>query len=293
MIGVDGVRRDALAAAHTPHIDAIARDGIFRSFVVGDQTPVNSGPLWATVALGVWPVEHGVYDNSLASSRLGRFPDFLHALEQVDPRVRTYVAVGWQPLVKMFRSPHRLVAPCGDRLGFEVSDEIIARDAVDVFGHDDVSAAFVHLAEPDCVAHLHGVGSEYLASIERTDARLGRIVSAIESRQGETWTIVVVTDHGHLDEGGHGGRTPEEAGAWLTARGPDMRGASASHVDIFPTVFAALGKALPTGVATAGVALQHDVREVCPVPDDMKRTWKTPSISSARSDEVVPIRRGR
>ena len=36
----------------------------------------------------------------------------------------------------------------------------------------------------------------------------------------EDWTIVVVTDHGHLDEGGHGGREPEVATAWAAAAGP-------------------------------------------------------------------------
>ncbi len=34
---------------------------------------------------------------------------------------------------------------------------------------------------------------------------------------------MVVTDHGHLDEGGHGGREPEVETAWAAAAGPGIR----------------------------------------------------------------------
>jgi len=34
---------------------------------------------------------------------------------------------------------------------------------------------------------------------------------------------VVVTDHGHLDQGGHGGREPEVTSAWAAAAGPGIR----------------------------------------------------------------------
>src|SRR5512146_3206346 len=35
--------------------------------------------------------------------------------------------------------------------------------------------------------------------------------------------VVVVTDHGHLDEGGHGGREPKVTTAWAAAAGPGIR----------------------------------------------------------------------
>src|SRR5208282_96526 len=41
--------------------------------------------------------------------------------------------------------------------------------------------------------------------------------------QRENGTIVVVTDRGHLDGGGHGGREPEVATAWAAAAGPGIR----------------------------------------------------------------------
>ncbi|MFI6348013.1 alkaline phosphatase family protein [Streptomyces sp. NPDC050560] len=257
VIGVDGVRFDTLQAARTPHIDAIAQAGMLSSFTVTDQAPVNSGPLWASVATGVWPAFHGVYDNSLAGHRLASFPDFLHALAWTDKSVRTYLAASWQPLAtRMFRPAHRLVSLHGDGIGYREADEAVTRDAAQVFRNDKVHAAFLHLGEPDSVAHRHGVGPAYTEAVERADTRIGEIIAPLSDRTDEEWTIIVVTDHGHRDGGGHGGRSPGETTAWLAGAGPGLVAGPARHVDVFPTVFAALGKTPHAGFGLAGTALQ-------------------------------------
>ncbi|AGW40928.1 hypothetical protein O159_07650 [Leifsonia xyli subsp. cynodontis DSM 46306] len=51
---------------------------------------------------------------------------------------------------------------------------------------------------------------EYAAAIGRVDAHLGRLLAEIEARVARTgaeeeWLVALTTDHGHLDEGGHGG----------------------------------------------------------------------------------------
>ncbi|MEU9474372.1 alkaline phosphatase family protein [Streptomyces sp. NPDC048191] len=258
VIGVDGVRHDTLQEASTPHLDTVVKAGFLSEFSVSDQAPVNSGPLWATVATGVWPAFHGVYDNSLAGNRLASFPDFLHALTWMDKSVRTYVAAAWQPLAtRIFRPPSRLMMMNGDKLGYHEADESVARDAVGVLRHDKVDAAFVCFGEPDSVAHRHGIGPEYREAVERADARIGDITAAIAERSGEEWTVIVVTDHGHRDEGGHGGRSKAESTAWLAAAGPGITRGPASHADVFPTVFAALGRTPHRGFGLVGTALQH------------------------------------
>nr|VDG64663.1 Uncharacterised protein [Streptococcus thermophilus] len=37
---------------------------------------------------------------------------------------------------------------------------------------------------------------------------------------GEDWLVVITTDHGHLDAGGHGGDSPEERASWAIAWAP-------------------------------------------------------------------------
>jgi predicted AlkP superfamily pyrophosphatase or phosphodiesterase len=258
VIGIDGVRYDCLLAAETPNIDAIAERGMLASFTVNDEAPVNSGPLWASVATGVWPAFHGVYDNSLAGHRMASFPDFLHALSLGNSRLRTYVAASWRPLAtRMFRPAHRTVALHGDVTGYLEADDAVERDARQVFERGGVDAAFLHLGEPDSVAHRHGVGPEYSQAITRADARVGRIIEPLLERADETWTIIVVTDHGHVDAGGHGGRTAAETTAWLTGRGPGIGAGPASHIDVFPTMFAALGAVPHRGLGLTGRALQN------------------------------------
>ena len=55
------------------------------------------------------------------------------------------------------------------------------------------------------------------------------------SRAEEEWTVIVVTDHGHLDEGHHGGDSDEERSAWIAAAGPGIGadfGRGVDHADI-------------------------------------------------------------
>lgn len=108
-------------------------------------------------------------------------------------------------------------------------------------------ASFVYLGAPDETAHVLGCGATYEAAIRRADARLGGLLAAVRSRASyadEQWTFLVVTDHGHVDAGGHGGRTPEERTAWVAAAGPGIGPAPRPlrHADIAAQVFAALGR---------------------------------------------------
>jgi hypothetical protein len=73
-------------------------------------------------------------------------------------------------------------------------------------------------------------------------------VSAVRSRPErpeENWTTVVVTDHGHMDRGGHGGREPEVTTAWAAAAGPGIRPGAPPLItrqsQVAPLVLAALG----------------------------------------------------
>jgi len=96
--------------------------------------------------------------------------------------------------------------------------------------------------------HATGSGAAYRAALRAADQRVGRLVTTVRSRPSgpdEYWTIVVVTDHGHLDEGGHGGRQPEVATAWAAAAGPGIRPGAPPLItrqeEVAPLVLAAAG----------------------------------------------------
>ncbi|WP_369275259.1 HAD-IA family hydrolase [Streptomyces sp. R11] len=275
VVGIDGVRLDALNRLPTPHLDALAAEGFLAPIEVDADTPTMSGPCWATVVTGVTVAKHGVWSNDFTGNRLDVFPDFATRLAVQDGR-RSFVAAGWQPLMQahhggpLFRAPSRTayISPTADTPeAWEHCDEQITDAAVHVLADaeagaetvvgavsvagaeaaDDIEASFVYLGPPDETAHFLGCGEEYEASIRRADARLGRLLAAVRSRPSfadEQWTFLVVTDHGHVDAGGHGGRTSEERTAWLVAAGPGIGPAPRPlrHADVAAQVFAALGR---------------------------------------------------
>lgn len=256
VVGIDGVRLDVLNRLPTPHLDALAADGFLTPVEVDADTPTMSGPCWATVVTGVTVAKHGVWSNDFTGNRLDVFPDFATRLATQDGR-RTFVAAGWRPLMQayhggpLFRAPSATayVSPAADTPeAWEHCDEQITDAALRVLTDPDdhTVASFVYLGAPDETAHILGCGDAYEASVRRADARLGRLLTAVRSRPSyadEQWTFLVVTDHGHVDAGGHGGRTPEERTAWLAAAGPGIGPAPRPlrHADVAAQVFAALG----------------------------------------------------
>ncbi|SEK89758.1 alkaline phosphatase family protein [Streptacidiphilus jiangxiensis] len=256
VVGIDGVRLDLLGELDTPRLDEIAAAGFLAPVLIDPGTPTMSGPCWATIATGVHVTKHAVWNNDFTGHRLAVFPDFLTRLTHGFGR-RTYVAAAWEPLVlaraggPLFNGPGRLsfVAPAAETCeDWEAVDERMVRDAVAVLREEDPEASFVYLGAVDETAHLRGCGADYRAAILRADERLGRLLDAVRARPtyaDEDWTVIVVTDHGHVDEGGHGGDSLLERTAWIACAGPEFTPGSVTgplrHVDVVPQIFASLG----------------------------------------------------
>ena len=256
VVGIDGVRLDLLPTLGTPHLDSVAAAGFLAPVEVDDATPTMSGPCWATIVTGVSVAKHGVFGNHFGGNRLDVFPDFTTRLA-AEHRRRTFAAGGWEPLFlarqggPLFAAPGRLsyVAPLEDTPeAWEVCDERVTAEAAYVLGGDDnPQASFVYLGAVDETAHFTGCGEEYRRAVVAADRRLGRLLEAVRNRPGfadEEWTVIVVTDHGHRDEGGHGGRSALERTAWVVASGPGIQAGAAvmtvRHVDVAAHVYAAL-----------------------------------------------------
>lgn len=255
VVGIDGVRLDLLPGLHTPHLDTIAREGFLAPVEVDAGTPTMSGPCWTTIVTGVGVTKHGVWGNRLDGNRLDVFPDFTTRLAAERGRP-TFAVGGWAPLFlaqqggPLFVAPTRLayVAPHADTPeAWEEVDDRVTAEAEHLLGLDEeLHAGFVYLGAVDETAHFLGCGEEYRRSIEAADRRLGRLLAAVRRRPPhERWTVIAVTDHGHRDEGGHGGRSAEERTAWIAACGPGLPAGTAPaalhHADVAAHVYSALG----------------------------------------------------
>ncbi|MFF3159660.1 alkaline phosphatase family protein [Streptomyces sp. NPDC057910] len=257
VVGIDGVRFDMLAQLHTPHLDSVADAGFLAPVMVDPASPTLSGPGWATITTGVGVAKHGVYGNHLGGNRLDAFPDFTTRLAAVHRR-RTLAVGGWEPLFlnreggALFKGPSRLsyIAPREETPeAWEACDDQVTAEAEFVLSiGDDPQASFVYLGATDETAHFLGCGEEYRRAIARADRRLGRLLAAVQSRPGydsEQWTVIVVTDHGHVQQGGHGGSSEAERTAWIAAQGPGIPSDQdlllpLQHADVAAHVYASL-----------------------------------------------------
>ena len=255
VFGVDGVRFDTVRQVRTPHLDAVAAAGFLAPVQVNAAGPTISGPSWATVASGVLATTHGIFGNDLRGHRLDDHPDFLTRVQLCRPGSQTYAAANWPPLVSgaaggpIFRTRGYQAGddPDHDLDAWDTAEDLLAADAAKVLGSRDVAAAFVYFGGPDAVAHERGVGPDYVASVEATDLRIGQVLEAVRARPDaahEDWTVIVVTDHGHVDAGGHGGDSPAERTAWIAACGPSVPTVAPTgleQADVHAAVLTALG----------------------------------------------------
>ncbi|MCG8466752.1 MAG: alkaline phosphatase family protein, partial [Gemmatimonadetes bacterium] len=255
LIGIDGVRVDALARADTPHLDRLAAEGAFSG--EGQTTrPTISGPAWSSMLTGVWPEKHGVRNNQFQNRRYDAFPSFLSRVEALRPELNTFIALDWLPLVSEtsgglipLDEVDRSAIHDGYELGWAEADEAGAVAAVEAIASWDPDVAFVYLGNPDETSHAIGsIGPEYIAAIELADRHVGWMLDAVRSRdsyESEDWLVLVSTDHGRRADGGHGGLSPEEMTIFVLAHGPSVTPGTIAEppsiVDVPVTALAHLG----------------------------------------------------
>ncbi|MCX4823335.1 alkaline phosphatase family protein [Streptomyces sp. NBC_01142] len=268
VVGMDGLRHDRIDAASAPHLKSLMTNGTYGLSLL--YTPpmaaTSSGPGWSTIATGVWPDKHGVRDNSFAGKNYGKYPGFLARLAQVRPDLSMYAAVDWKALDDhgtVTGADAKLVLD-GDRDGYPGHDATIANETESILRSQNPDVLFVYLGNTDAVAHHSGTGQKYLDAIAVQDGYVGRFLAAIKARPSyasERWTVIVSTDHGHADAGGHGGSSIEERRTFVLAQGPGIaagaRPADTRLVDVAATAFQQLGVAVDPAWGLDGKPIQQ------------------------------------
>jgi predicted AlkP superfamily pyrophosphatase or phosphodiesterase len=219
VIGVDGVRFDLLGPEVTPVIWGFTDSGFLGPVPVDETTPTWSGPCWGTIATGTGVDTHGITGNNLTGHRLAEHPDFVTVATRAG--VPTLLAVsGWPPLTlaedggPLFAEAARREFVAASEVSLEAwdtADEAVTALAASILAGEGPRLSFVYLGAVDVVGHVLGAGSAYREAAQAADERVGRLLFAVRSRASfadEAWTTVVVTDHGHLDQGGTAGVSP-------------------------------------------------------------------------------------
>ena len=204
--------------------------------------------------------------------------DFLTRIENRRSRLSTFLASDWDniglplnggPIFGTARDTNFAArVPAETIENWNQGDVEVTDAATSYLRHGDPDAGFVYLGLVDETAHLAGSATPtYSNAIATTDARIGKLLRAVRSRPTypfESWTILVVTDHGQrpLSEPSpisHFGKTKLELTSFLVGTGPGL-GKNVKKplvVDILPTVLHQLGLATPRSWNIDGHTLSH------------------------------------
>ena len=255
LIGLDGVRVDIMAAVETPVIDSLAAAGFF-SDEAKTRVRTVSGPGWSSMTIGARTDKHLVDGNNFEGNDYATYPDFLTRIERERPELNTFAVLDWPPLGTT-NSGGPLFSDAidvrinfdGEADGYRYADSLSVEAAVEHLRDTDVDAAFVYLGDIDVVAHeTNSRSPQYKAAIEWADTRVGLLLQAVRERPTygeEDWLILLSTDHGRNDAGGHGGNSPSETTIFFLASGPSVEPGTTECppdiVDVAVTALAHMG----------------------------------------------------
>ncbi|MHA1682339.1 MAG: alkaline phosphatase family protein [Promethearchaeota archaeon] len=259
LIGIDGLRPDAMLVAKTPNLDALASDGVF-SWKAQTEIKTVSGPAWTSLLTGVHAEKHGVDDNmDMATKRKkSGTPTVAKMLKNWKPDLKIVAHSNWKPIItEIFETELLDITSSG-------TDKRMARNIERDILNGAGDFYFVQLDECDGAGHSHGYGPDskkYVKKIEHIDALVGKMAGAVKKRpKDEEWLVCVVSDHGGNGRS-HGGLTLAEltivfiiSGTPIVIKGgiPGDEETSPRIVDVLPTIATFLG--IPKDANWDGVA---------------------------------------
>jgi predicted AlkP superfamily pyrophosphatase or phosphodiesterase len=231
---MDGVRPDAIHAAHTPTIDRLAAGGAF-SWNARTVMPSSTLPCHTSMLRGVTPERHGITTN-VFQPLVRPVPSLIDAAKAAG--LRTGAFYNWEQL-RDLSAPGSLDASvmffdCESAEG----DCHVAEMAVRYLEQIDFDLLFVYFGWPDECGHRRGwMSREYLDAVSNADRCLGEVLAALARlRRADETVTLVLSDHGGHDRT-HGTDCEEDMRIPWVLHGPGVRpgGEIQSPIRIYDT----------------------------------------------------------
>lgn len=247
VIFLDGLRYQT--AQELPTLSGLVAQGVQRPLEV--ELPSYTYPGVLAYATGVPPLysglrlNHAAHINHLADHV--PLPSLLSEATQDSLPVR--ICSGDWPAFHTLLDPKGLIP--------EVSEAELLRP------HEGRGLDWLYFGQIDEAGHSYGATSdEYQAAAQKADALVAKVLAATDLQKD---TLLIVSDHGHLDRGGHGGDEEEVRQAFFLAVGAGVRQAgtlpAASYLDVTPTL------SLLLGLSTPATSLGRPMLDVLALPE--------------------------
>lgn len=240
MVIVDGLRYDAIA--NMPTLALLQRQGASARAMV--RPPSYSQPTWTTLVTGAWPELNG--------SALLNAPDDAIRPIAVDhifaaaKRAGLTTALAGAPWWARMVPQDVLDAHFFADSFFADGDQQSADAGLRFIKNFHPNLTLIYFGNVDETAHAAGGNSTaYREAVARVDNHLHDILQAIDLRDS---VLIVTSDHGHIDRGGHGGNDASVVQTpFVAVGGPVVPGdyGTIAQADIAPTIAAIIGAPVP------------------------------------------------
>ena len=252
---IDGLRDDTSRKPEVmPFLNELRGQSAWAT--VHSRTPSYSDPGWSALMIGAWPdVSDGPamntpYDTTPAWTQDNLFS----AAHRLSLKTGFSGFYWWKKLIP----PTDVDASFYNQGEDQTADREVVDAALTWLHDEDYQLVLIHLEQVDYAGHFEGGPRDprWDAAATRADGLLKEIVSTLDLNRD---TVLIVSDHGQIDRGGHGGQEPSTmvepfvlVGAGVKpGKYPDIQ-----QVDVAPTVAALLGLNTP---ATAQGIVQTDM----------------------------------
>ena len=220
LVVLDGCRPDALAQAHTPHLDRLWQTGAY-TWHARSVAPSLSLPTHTSMFRGVSPQRHGVADNTF-NPTAARFPSVLELAGRAG--LRTAMFYSWEELRDLAAPGSLALSYCRALNSHEDTDRIVARAAAEHIVAAQPDLTFLYLGSVDLIGHADGwMSAPYIRGIENLDGAVGDVVAALEGAGlRDAFTFLALADHGGHDHE-HGSDRPDDLTIPWVLNGPGVR----------------------------------------------------------------------
>jgi hypothetical protein len=222
IVGIDGAQYEKMRALNLPTFSRLYSTVAYTGGVYGSssQQDTLSGPGWATILTGVWANKHKITSNGSGLAD-ANFPSIFKRVRDASPNAYIASVASWSPINDSF------FAKDIARNNLNVtgkSDAETINTTLHVLQSTPADLVFVHLSDPDNVAHVHCFGTAYNQALATADRQLGQLLDAVGKRaaSGDDWLVLVTTDHGRQPPSGcnHGGQTTMEKNIFVASNQP-------------------------------------------------------------------------
>ena len=241
---VDALRDDT---SHKPAVMPFLNElrGQAAWATIHSRTPSYSDPGWTVLMTGAWPdISDGPAMNTPYEETPAWTQDNLFSAAH---RAGLATAVSgfnwWEKLIPQAAVDVHFYTPGED----QAADRQVMDAALPWLKSGNYPFILIHIDQVDYAGHYQGGprSPNWDAAATRADALLKEIVSYLNLTQD---TVIIVSDHGQIDQGGHGGQEAINLVEPLVLAGAGVKPgqyADIQQVDVAPTVAVLLGLNIP------------------------------------------------